>query len=744
MSDLFSEALKDSQKLREIAEQDAKNAIVEAITPYIREMIAKEVANPTDFFFEQDEEPETLEQPVADVQGMGGATPTVQPATTVDPTTANNLGPDLGNTATAPLTPEGEKVVNATMPDEDGKITVDFQDLFIDDGKLTLAKDQLSKLAPVQAKGEEMALEPTVEPGMAPTAAQPAVAAPETAAPDASLQLPTESLSYKEYGIAFSNIAERIDRAFFAGKITDVGRETLKQRIFDLLEAVDLMKEKGLITAKQARLQENKLEFLFIKLKEAGLRNSYSMKNNEDKDTTMKSLKEFAAKLFEEEQNLAQDSASTGETGNKVDDAASKHAADVSGVDPKLGGRKDIEVAGKSLTEGDALPGSDDPDEEPWEKGEPVVAEEDQAGSMNEASGPDAKPGAHKEVSPAAMGFGDTDEEPETAGLAAESVEYEIDSDELAEAIRDIRKEGIRDKMRKLAEASDGKDAESWEDAEPEGGKDESQKNLKEGTMDETCMEDVDGMPAADDEDEGLVDDGGVADLVLSIDLPPEVEEELAQLGLTDDDLDVDVELNVGDLDGMDDDAEVEIVDDDEDMNGPGSEEQDMLMADEMAEGMMEGKKNHMDRKHKLLEKKLLRAAKLLEEKNKELTELKKQLVETNLFTAKAVYYSKFLQRALTEKALTKKALQQIVEHLDKGKTVAETKAIYKKIETKLNEHVTASRKLDGSSSKVTKPGSANLTEGVAPQAGHEILDGQTSDRWKQLAGIRRAENKSS
>jgi hypothetical protein len=42
MSDLFTEALKDSKKLREIAEQDAKNAIVEAITPYIKEMIAKE------------------------------------------------------------------------------------------------------------------------------------------------------------------------------------------------------------------------------------------------------------------------------------------------------------------------------------------------------------------------------------------------------------------------------------------------------------------------------------------------------------------------------------------------------------------------------------------------------------------------------------------------------------------------------------------------------------------------------
>jgi hypothetical protein len=255
-------------------------------------------------------------------------------------------------------------------------------------------------------------------------------------------------------------------------------------------------------------------------------------------------------------------------------------------------------------------------------------------------------------------------------------------------------------------------------------------------------------MMHEDDELEG----GDEADLVLSIDLPPEVEEELAALGLDEDDLDVDLELNVGD---MDDDEEVEIVDDEdedaeEDADFGSSAEEDVVLADDMDEQAMscgnirgesnmamENKLKHALRKQKLLESKLAKAAKLLEAKEKELRVSKKELAETNTFTAKAVYYSKFLHRALNENALNQKVLQQIVEHLDKGKTVAETKAIYKKIERQLNEHASASRKLDGSSSKVTKPGSANLTEGVAPQAGRNP-DGQTSDRWMILAGINR------
>jgi hypothetical protein len=288
MSDLFTEALKDSKKLREIAEQDAKNAIVEAITPYIREMIAKEVSSPTDFFFEQEEEP-GAEQQVVEPQTT--QQPSVQPQATQ---------PQPTEQAAAPLTPEGENVVNATMPDADGKITVNFEDLFIDDGSITLSKDQADKLAPVQVKGEQPAEEvapaPEEEVDLSlDVAAQPVQQPVQTQQPVA-----TESVSYNDYRIALGTISERIDHMFFTSKVSDLSRENVRQRLFDLLETVDLLREKGVIGAKEASIQENKLNFLFQKLKEAGLRNSYSINNN--KDTEMKSLKEFAAKLFEEEQ----------------------------------------------------------------------------------------------------------------------------------------------------------------------------------------------------------------------------------------------------------------------------------------------------------------------------------------------------------------------------------------------------------------------------------------------------------
>jgi hypothetical protein len=769
MSDLFTEAVRDAQKLREIAESDAKNAIVEKLAPYIKEMIAKEVSGQSDFYFEQDENPIPEEeeeqlaapQPPADPQGLQGPTPTAEPAATTDAMQPDDLGAGLGDQPEqAPLTPEGEEVMNATMPDEEGKITIDFEDLFVDDGSVTIDQSELGKLAPVQAIGAPPAPAGDLAPELE-TPAEPAPVAPEVAGeeePVEELELPVESVTYPEFQRVFSNIAERIDRVFFSESVSDINRETLKQRLFDLLETIDVMKNGGLITTKQARLQENKLEFLFLKLKEAGLHNSYNM-NNSDKDTNMKSLKEFAAKLFEEDENLAKDSQSSGESGMPVDDEYSEHAADVSGVDPKLGSRKDVGVAAKDETPlaedsvADADPISGDVEgEHGWEEGEPVVDEEDQdetvTRDMSEAS---ARPGDQElpdeDVAEGHAGFGDTDEEPETAGLAAESVSYEVDPDELAEAVRDIRRESIKEKMSKLKEASDGAEAESWEDGEPEGGEDGSLENLedknhdnkklKEGTMEEENLGEMD-MPVEMDMDSGEEDDlgdGGEADLVLSVDLPPEVEEELADLGLGDEDVSVDVELNLG---GLGDEDEVEVVDD-EGPEGPGSEEEDMVLADEAvspSEMAYEAKFRHSVRKNKLLEKKVGKAAKLLEEKNSELQNLKKQLVETNLFTAKAVCYSRFLQRALTEKSLGKKALQQIVEHLDKGRTVAETKAIYGAIKRKLDEHATASRKLDGSSSKVTKPGSANLNEGADPQASQQDPNGQTAARWQMLAGI--------
>ncbi len=750
MTDLFTEALKDAQKLRDIAEADAKKRLVEALTPYIKKVITKEAAGDSDFYFEQ-----AVDDEDADLDLSSPSYPATPAAAPTPPQTADELADpaalasgDVGDPNNAPIeTPDADELVNASMPDEDGKITVDFEDLFVDGDSdqvtITPTDNTPPEAAPVAATGEEE-LPPELDLGqstdLSPDTAPEPITPPIGDEEEEPLQLSNnEAIDYKDFRRVLSNISERVDSTLYANNVSDIVFESLKQRLFHLLEAVDNMQNRGIISSKQAHLNENKLEFLFIKLKEASLHNSYS--SNENKGPDMKTLKEFAAQLFEEDENLGKDSQSSGETGVPVDDEYSRHARNVSGVDPELGSSKDVEVSQL----GDDLDGSRrDPNEEPWDKGTPVVRE-------NSAN---ANTSAHDDVAEGAAGFGDSDEEP--------AAEFEVDDADLAEAVRSIRKESIKKKLFALREAEkkegfDVEASEDYPDPGPEGGDDPSHAKLKE--MLEMAMREMDDNDMDDnDMDDNDMDDNDMeiedeidhrtevpgneenedADLVLSIDLPPEVEQELAELGL--DDLDVDVALNVStSLEDVDDNDEIEVVDDgDADADDEGElvgEMDEMDEMDEMKDMKMEARK--YARRARLLEKKLRKAFQVLRKQNKKLTNLEEQLVETNLFTSKAVYYSKFLQRALTEKALSKKALQQIVEHLDKGRSVGETKAIFKKIENRLNEHAHASRKMGGSSSKVARSGSASLTEGVNPRESNDP-NTQTSNRWQLLAGIKK------
>ncbi len=44
MSSLYKDAIADARKLRETAEQNAKNRIIEAVTPKLRRMIERQIA----------------------------------------------------------------------------------------------------------------------------------------------------------------------------------------------------------------------------------------------------------------------------------------------------------------------------------------------------------------------------------------------------------------------------------------------------------------------------------------------------------------------------------------------------------------------------------------------------------------------------------------------------------------------------------------------------------------------------
>ena len=65
MSKLFEEALNDAKKLKEIAEQNATNKIIEAVAPRIKQLIESELMDDSgesiEFFDEESSEDEEAE-----------------------------------------------------------------------------------------------------------------------------------------------------------------------------------------------------------------------------------------------------------------------------------------------------------------------------------------------------------------------------------------------------------------------------------------------------------------------------------------------------------------------------------------------------------------------------------------------------------------------------------------------------------------------------------------------------------
>lgn len=736
MSDMYKEALMDAKKLREVAMIDAKNRIIEKVSPFVQEMINKEIKTNylnESIFVEQEDMPE--DQPADPAGGLGdaGAIDTAVAPETTDTMAQDGVAADLGDQATdAPITPAGQELMNVSVPDEDGMITVDFNDLFVDGGEAAPEAEAPALAAPVGPTGTEA---PEAPAGGLDASAPEAGAEGLGGLPATEEEeLPMESMTFESFTHKFNEISTKVDQAYYKKTVSDIVKESLKNKLFDLIETLDYMQNQGSITSRQHRINENKLEFLFLKLKEAGKNHSYN-KTNED-DNTMKSLKEFAAQLYEDDQkvDLGKDATSSGETGVPTDAEYSAHAADQSGVSPEIGGPEDIKVAQEDtpLSE-EMLPGSagsvdEDPindmeaGEKQWADAEPPLDEKDQDKvankSVNENTA-DANTDANEDVAEGAAGFGDSDEDP--------AVEFEVDDKAIAEAVRAIRKEAVRKKMAALREASDGTDSvESWEDGEPEAA-DPSHSNLKEQAMD---MEDdmidvvdmVDDEAPMDDVDMDVAPEAGEADLVLNVDLPDEFDALLADLTAGDIEVDAGVTAEMP----SDDDMPVD------DMVGAETEEIVLVDDEEPVEMGMhyESIARKATKKAKLAESRVQKARKLIRSRDARISKLETALQEQNLFTAKAVYLNKFLMR----EGLSKKAMRQIVEHLDGAKTLAEAKAIYTKIKSKLDEHVKTSRKLAGSASKVTTPGSAKLNESISRESAPS--DQVQVTRWQQIAGI--------
>ena len=97
MSKIYQDALADAKKLREVAEQNAKNKIIEAVAPRIKQLIENELMSDEDEdsieFFNSEEPPPTMETAVDDlVSDMGSVLPSMEDP--VDTPIALDVGSD--------------------------------------------------------------------------------------------------------------------------------------------------------------------------------------------------------------------------------------------------------------------------------------------------------------------------------------------------------------------------------------------------------------------------------------------------------------------------------------------------------------------------------------------------------------------------------------------------------------------------------------------------------------------------
>jgi hypothetical protein len=107
---------------------------------------------------------------------------------------------------------------------------------------------------------------------------------------------------------------------------------------------------------------------------------------------------------------------------------------------------------------------------------------------------------------------------------------------------------------------------------------------------------------------------------------------------------------------------------------------------------------------------------------------LRKKLAETNLFNAKLLYTNKLLQN----EQLTARQKAQVIKQLDTAKTVREAKLVFDSLSNTLagsapkavNE--SRDRQVLGSGSRATRPASTQQT----------LNEGYEAERWAQLAGI--------
>lgn len=280
---IYEEALVDAKKLKEVAELDAKNAIISKIAPTIKEMISKELMG--NVILEEEEPLATVDSGMAT-----GDLSKSEPASTLVPTTADM--------SAAPIKPAGVDTLNMPMPSSDGTLIVSFDDMFA-----MASEDE----AQADVGGASMALDTPVPPvdtaETLPTDPATAVPAMDAPVPQEQEELPGTGVeeTYELFAEELDKTSKKINKIFSSKdkKQLLIVRESLQGKLFNLLESLEKMGLNESFDPMLGKIFKNRLEILHIKLKEANLDNTYYQ---EKKDTEMAkpSIKEIGTKLINE------------------------------------------------------------------------------------------------------------------------------------------------------------------------------------------------------------------------------------------------------------------------------------------------------------------------------------------------------------------------------------------------------------------------------------------------------------
>lgn len=719
MPSLYEEALVEIKKLKQIAEDDAKNAIIQEITPVIRKFIATELAGKSNVLFKEQEDP-TLSDP-----GVGDDDAPIDPAGIApEPAPVVDAPSITGGPGDAPIKVGGHEL-NMPMPSADGKLVVDFDDLFVPaepgegDADAALAPGSVDSLATAPSTTPpEM---PGGMPDPTPVDVNPSGSADQAATPPAPIAVDGETGEAAAAQVAAENFelfAEELDATAktvhkaYSSKIGVplIMKEALQGQLFQLLETLETMSSKNLVSKQLKQIWENRLEILHAKLKETVIGNTY-YRTQEGTEMASKSLKEMAAKMILESETIEGGPITSPADVHKTEksmkvDNAEEAAADKAGAhaqkvtEPTVTLKTEAAELAKLEEELSAII-TENP-------GDSLVAEP--GGQQNLAGAassiPDKMvPGVDPTKTPA---NGPTNLASHVQGVA-ENMEHSKDTGSEQEVGKSSTghpvKETIAVGKKALAEQTKKIKAEAYR---------KQIAALQEKIRKECGMEiDEAPLPALEAGDLSVM---GEDDTVINFnfdlsDLVPE----LGQLGdedeieITDDDDD--------DLSGLDALGDEEPGAGESPLGGGSTreEEEEEELAGPLAEQVRRGR-GPVARKA------------LQENKN-----LKAELNAQQLLNAKIVH----LQPFVSNRNLTKEQKHKIVEHLDRGKTVEEVKSIFGKLKTVLENMQRKAREKAGSSSKAGTSSGVNLNENVNQYEGAQLV-AEERNRLMELAGIKR------